>query len=42
VDTLIMLLGTLIPVLAASLFYVGDHREAQRARVPVRHEPDQW
>ncbi|WP_267313229.1 hypothetical protein [Allosaccharopolyspora coralli] len=37
-ETVIVLLGLLLPVLAASGFYLGDHRKTQKARVPVRHD----
>ena len=30
-ETAIVLLGLLLPVLAASTFYLGDHRAARRA-----------
>ncbi len=30
--TIVMLLGTFLPILAASLFYVSDSRAAARAR----------
>lgn len=42
-ETVIILLGLLLPVLAASSFYVGDHRKSGRSRVSGREDrTDRW